>query len=249
MIKEQIERKDKYPIPYSAEIEGNEEKIIILVNGFGGSKDSPGAAAMLKEFAQNGFGAVSLDFPAHGINPADGEYLRIDNCIEDLRAMELFLRKTYPKAEICYYSISYGAYITLLYLTKYKNDGALVFISSGAVNMSEFYQNLSEENERLLEKQGFMWEDDGDKPLKITKAFIADLNENDVNEKFAGADLENVRIKMIHGDEDEEVDYDKAVAFSERYGIELVTISGGDHRMTVPGSAQTAMKEALEFYK
>ena len=62
-------------------------------------------------------------------------------------------------------------------------------------------------------------------------------------------EAEAVSLKMIHGSNDEDIAYARAAAFAEKYGIELVTVDGGDHRLSVPGAPQKVLNEAIEFLK
>ena len=53
---------------------------------------------------------------------------------------------------------------------------------------------------------------------------------------------------MIHGSEDETIDYERAVAFAEKFDIILITVEGGDHRLSSDGMPEAVVMTAMDFY-
>ena len=225
-------------------------------------------------------GVVAFDFPAHGESPVDGTYLCIENCINDLASAVDFAKAAAPAARIINFGSSFGAYITLLYITRlnlggtdasglaednrFDSDVATVttaidaasaaslaqphnlkaFLRSAAVNMPELFTEPTPEDAELLARDGYVIKEYDPRNLKITNEFIADLQANNLFKCFARGDAQ---LKMIHGTSDRDIDYAKAVAFATQYNIELITVPGGDHSLSIPGAPEKVVEEVRKF--
>ncbi len=241
-----IKGKNGYDIPYVAEIDKASDKILIMAHGFSSSKGSPTVKMIMGELPARGIGVIAFDFPGHGESPVDGDMLTVDHCVDDLKAVGEFVRADYPDAEICYFGSSFGAYITLHYLMKYHVDSAKAFLRSAAVNMHEIFLELTEEQRASLESYGYFIDDYGMRPLKVTREFVEDLKEHDLFKAFASG---NNQIKMIHGTDDDDIEYGRAKEFADKYHIEMITVPGGDHMLSIPGAPEKVLAEALSFLK
>ena len=246
MISGYIKREGLYDIPYVSRIKADDRKVVIAVHGFASSKASPTINMLMDKFPDVGLGIIAFDFPAHGESVVDGDFLSVDNCVRDLRDIERYTRKICPKAEICYFGSSFGAYITLIYIMNDELRHVRAFLRSAAVNMSEYFLELTDQEKSELEKNGYFVINDSFRNLKVTRELIEDLRRHNLMEYF---EAEAVSLKMIHGSNDEDIAYARAAAFAEKYGIELVTVDGGDHRLSVPGAPQKVLNEAIEFLK
>lgn len=245
MARGYIERHDSYDIPYISDIKGDEEQILIVAHGFASSKESPNVNMLMRELPKNHIGVMAFDFPAHGDSPADGDHLMVDNCTNDLKTVAEFLSVKYPGAEICYFGSSFGAYIIMLYLMKYHIIGARVFMRSAAVDMHEFFRDLTLEQQKEMDHKGYiMLEYDNVPSLKLTRDFVEDLKHHDLFRLFTS---EGNTLKMIHGSSDEDVDYSDAADFARKFEIELITVPGGDHRLSIPGAPEKVLEETLSF--
>lgn len=244
-MSEILRREDRYDIPYRAEISGNEDKVVVAVHGFASSKESPTVDMLMEALPERGIGVIAFDFPAHGESPADGEYLSVENCVRDLGDITELVGELCPGAEICYFGSSFGAYITLIYLTRHGGPGTRAFLRSAAVNMSEYFSELGAEERKKLGHEGYFMLDDQVRPIMITDGFLRSLAENDVRRDLR---RDGLRLRMIHGSSDEDIAYEEAVSFAERYGIELVTVEGGDHRLSIPGAPERVLSEALALF-
>lgn len=99
--------------PLYKQLEKRRKTAVILIHGFGSSKESPTALAVSAALPEHGIGTFGFDFPAHGDSPADGETLRVKNCLDDLADAEAHVQRLLPGAEIAYFASSFGAYIRL----------------------------------------------------------------------------------------------------------------------------------------
>lgn len=247
MITGYIERENSYSIPYRAEIKGDEKQILLVAHGFASSKESPNVNMLMEELPKEGIGVFAFDFPAHGDSPAGGEGLTTDNCMDDMKAAADYIGKVCPDAELCYFGSSFGAYIIMLYLMKYKVKNSRAFMRSAAVDMNEFFEDLSMSQQQEMEKTGYIvLKYDFVPDIMLTEEFLEDLKAHDLMELFSAEDNE---FRMIHGSRDEDVDYQRAKTFAENFGIELVTVEGGDHRLSIPGAPEKVLRETLDFLR
>ena len=245
MRKGMIKRSCIYDIMFTAETNMDNKTVVIIAHGFGSSKESPTAQMLMKELPKHGIGAIAFDFPAHGESPVDGEFLTIDNCIDDLMDVEELVRNQNPGVDVVYFGSSFGAYITLNYIYGCRLRGARAFLRSAAVNMPDLFRNPTDEERQSLEENGYVMLDyDNGRPLKVTEEFINDLWEHDLFERFRtfGAD-----IRMIHGSSDKTIDYARAKEFAAKNDIDMTTVDDGDHRLSIPGAPERVLSEVLEF--
>ncbi len=74
--------------------------------------------ALHRALPERGIGVWSFDFPAHGDSPMGQEGLRVPFCMDDLETVEAWIRAKSPQVEVGYFASSFGAYITLLSLSR-----------------------------------------------------------------------------------------------------------------------------------
>ncbi len=242
-----IKGRNGYDIPCVDEINGNEDLAVVISHGFGSSKKSPAAVAVAERLEKMGIGTCRFDFPAHGESPVNGDMLRIDNCLRDIAAVEEHVLKLAPKAEICYFSSSFGAYMNIIYLASGMGTGKKSFLRCAAVNMPGIMQReLTEERVAKIEKDGFLIVDlDYMRPLKITKAFLEDIGSHDVFEIYVPGTAE---IAMIHGTADKTAMPEDARRFASFAGAQLTEVEGADHIFMVPGGMETVVETAADFF-
>jgi Predicted hydrolase of the alpha/beta superfamily len=245
MKKEIIRGLNGYDIPSVNNLSGGERMAVIISHGFGSSKESPTAQAIAAALPEHGIGTYSFDFPAHGDSPVDGEQLRISNCLNDLAAVEAYVCELMPKAEIAYFSSSFGAYINLIYLATRTHVGKKSFLRCAAVDMPRLFRNsTSPELYPQLDEQGYIIMDfDYVRPLKITREFYDDLEVHDVF-KLCWPDM--AEIVMIHGDADETASVVDARRFAKQVGARLTEVKGADHR--IMGGMEQVIDAAVQLF-
>ncbi|MBR5517174.1 MAG: alpha/beta fold hydrolase [Firmicutes bacterium] len=236
--------KRDYEIPYIENLNGDEEQVVIIAHGFGSSMQSPTAQMALENLPKIGIGTIAFDFPAHGASPVNGDVLSVDNCIADLEAVEAYVREKCPKAEVSYFGSSFGAYITLLYLARNPQKKGKAFLRSAAVNMHVVFENPTEAEAFAMAQQGHLIINYGT-PLKLTSKFVEDLKAHDLFELYKPGEAE---VMMIHGACDETIEYEKAVSFAEKFDITIITVEGGDHRLSQDGMPEAVIMMAMDFY-
>ena len=251
MVSEFISGNRDYAIPCLHNINGREKTICVIVHGFGSSKGSPTATMLLSELPSTGIGAIAFDLPAHGESGVDGGYLRLQNCLSDLAAVEEQARALAPESEIVYFASSFGAYITLIYFAEKKQKKCRAFLRSAAVNMPQLLiQRLTPEQKVCLETVGEFTINKAEygyiRDLKLTKGFFDDLAAHDVFNlwRVGLADLQ-----MVHGEVDQTVPLGDVRAFAEMFLVPMLVIPNGDHQLSIPGAPEQVLKIAIEFYK
>ena len=130
-----IDGKNGYPISYEEQIPDNAKTIIIAMHGFCGDKESGCISLLEQEATKFGIGLVKFDWPAHGESNANGEKLRIDNCLSDLQSVIDFVKANHPLAKLVAFSTSFGGYLTLLYNKKHENVFDYIILRSPAIKM------------------------------------------------------------------------------------------------------------------
>lgn len=245
MIKRKLKRDGGYAVPYAAEISGGETICVIAAHGFASSKESPTVKMLMEKLPEHGIAVMAFDFPAHGESPVNGDYLTVKNCVSDFACIEKHVRELLPEAEIYRFGSSFGAYITMIYMMKHEIRNSRAFLRSAAVNMSEYFLELTDEERTDLNEKGYFILEDEVRPVKITAEFINDLSAHNIMKDFNPG---GSQFRMIHGSSDEDIAYEKARAFAEKYRIDLVTVEGGDHRLSIPGAPERVLREALDFF-
>jgi len=250
MIKELICNGRDYNVPCHYNATGREKTVCVVVHGFGSSKESVTAKMLLEGLPPLGIGAIAFDFPAHGDSAVEGEYLRVSNCIKDLAAAEARIRELAPEAELVYFASSFGAYITLIYLSGMNQGKPRAFLRSAAVSMPELFKRrmTPEQNERM-EAAGEVILDKAEygyiRDLKITQGFFDDLERHDVfslwRESFA-------ELRMVHGELDQTIPLSDAISFAGRFNVPLTVIPNGDHQLSIQGAPAQVLKLAGDFF-
>lgn len=247
MKQEMLQSRHGYSIPCHNGWEG-QDKVLIVCHGFGSSKASPMVQALNQEMPKHGIGVFSFDFPAHGESPVWQEGLRVPFCIDDLAVVEEHVRSLAPHGAIGYFGSSFGAYITLLYLSKYPHTNARAFLRSSAVTMPKLVQTwVDEKAKRDLDRQGYFVPDyDYVREMRITPAFLQDLAEYSVFERYPAGGAE---LCMIHGAQDSVAPLEDARAFARKVGARLVELPQGEHPLMGPGELEKVLETAVEFFR
>ena len=139
------------------------------------------------------------------------------------------------------------------YRNKYPTDAFIIYPDKKGYIGINAYDWLEDEKLYVyveqaeeLARQGFLMLDQGYvRPLKLTPAFLADLDAHDLFQLYRSGEE---RVCMIHGDEDQTASPEAARRFAQTFGARLIQVPGGDHSLSGPGMPQLVVREALEFY-
>ncbi|MCI8645710.1 MAG: alpha/beta hydrolase [Firmicutes bacterium] len=249
MTETTIKGTNGYEIPCVYTLTGAEKKAVLVIHGFGSSKESPTAQMLTEHFPKQGIGTLALDLPAHGESPVGGECLTLANCLADMKAAEQEIKRLAPEAELLYFGSSFGAYLTLLLLASGKAGGKKAFLRSSAVEMPKILRERAFEHRGLLEKQGYLMADeDYVRPLKLMGEFFDELEANDVFETYKAGCAEGTELYMVHGSLDETASFEAAKAFAGLAGARFTALEGGDHRLSLAGMPERVTELAAGFF-
>jgi len=154
----------------------NLKKIVISVHGYLSSKESPTIVGLSNVLKTKSIGLLAFDLPRHGANKTE---LSIENCLNIFYHVENALREF--KKPICFFSSSFGAYLTLLYLSNNIEKYGEVVLRAPAINCHDTFI--------LLKKQGF----------RIDDTLLSQIKENSI---FDIAHTIKERLHIIHGTQD-----------------------------------------------
>lgn len=232
------------------------EAIVIVIHGFGSSKESPTAQMMLEDLPEHGLGALAIDLPGHGTHESFETPLSIKTALDSIETAESYLIEEYAFPRIYYFASSFGAYLTLLYLASRRHTGDKAFLRSAAVNMPElFYAAPDSPLAKELERTGYVvLQEAGPAPVRVTKELVEGLAENDLFEVIPAAMDEGVfdgiDLAMIHGEKDMTIDPAGAIRFAAICDIPLTVMEGEDHTLsTDPASPAKVSAAAVDFYR
>lgn len=237
---------NKYRISIIEYIPKKMDEIFIACHGFGGDKESSAIELLAKTVNKMNIGVVSFDFPAHGESEVDGDFLTIENCINDLEFIEKYVKEKFNINKINIFSTSFGAYITLLKIIKNDADYNKIILRAPAIKMNEIFKNyllqedLSKFYERGYSIMGF------ERKMKVYTEYLKELEDNEI------IDLYNDKkdILIIQGDEDNVAPIKDTYEFVEKNkNIILKVLPRADHRMKKEGEMIQVMEWVKEYLK
>lgn len=230
-----------YKIPLLFNVPEDAEMVVIASPGFGSSKDDGMMQMLLSRLPKEGIGAVTNDFPRHGESEASIDDLRLENCMDDLSAIETFVREAWPKAEIGYFGCSFGGFMSLYYLSTRNHKGKKAFYCSAALNMPDLLGTPTEENR----KSGYV-DAPETPPFTICMDFYDEMQKADLLGKFTS---DKADAAMIYGGQDDEVPPALSAEFAKKHGIHAICIPEEGHYLNRRGTDKIIMKEMLAHFK
>ena len=244
-----IKSKNNYNISSRLYIPNEDiDKIVIACHGFGGDKESSAIKYLAETIYKDNIGLICFDFPGHGQSEVNGDKLTISNCINDIEAIETYIKNRFgDKIEINIFATSFGAYITLLKIFTRGTQYNKIILRAPAIKMDEIFKDtlLREPFEKFKEKKvttlGF------ERKIMISYKFYEDL----VNNKIIDLYNNNQHILIIQGTEDDVAPIKDTKEFLslDPENIELYEIVGADHRMKKDGELGKAINKAYSYLR
>ncbi len=250
-----LKKENGETIPCLIQMPEGAGEVIIMVHGFGSQKDCATAQMLFRRMPPAGFGVVTYDQPAHGPEEARDEPLLIRNCLSSLKTVETFVAKEYPEARIHYFSSSFGAYITVLYLCGFPHRGQKAFLRSAAVNLPELFLGTSgtgidPEAKKELDEKGAVLSDLGPSAILIPAGFIEELKVNDLTDKFRTRIYDDADYEMVHGELDSTIELPYAREFADAFAIPITIIPEEEHTLSDhPETPDIVADLAIAFYR
>ena len=222
-------------------------RIVLFAHGFGGHKDNGAAEkfALRLVTKYKGSAMVTFDWPGHGEDVKKSFHL--EDCMIYMRLVLEYIGQKYQTDEIYSYATSFGAYLTLKYISEHGNPFKKIVLRCPAVDVYDVmtttiispndYERLKKGKEVLV---GF------DRKVMIGMSLLEEMKANDIRQLDFIDYAEDILI--IHGTEDEIVAFDVVRDFAENNVIEFVPIEGADHRFRNERKMEIAIKTILDFY-
>ncbi len=221
--------------------------MVIATYGFGGNKDNKAVEKFAERITTkyHGYGVVCFDWPCHGKDARNK--LMLEECCRYLDLVVRFVKKVMHAEEVYNYSASFGAYITLRYLTEqgqspfhriaFRCPAIRMYDSLTAGITPEEWDKLRKGKEIL---RGY------DRKIKLTQEFFDELKAHDVsrNDYMAYAD----DILILHGTKDETAPIEATRRFSDDNVIELVEVENADHPFSNPTCMDFAIQKIISFF-
>lgn len=223
------------------------KEVIIAIHGFGGDKDSSAIRLLAENMVRKNFLVICFDFPSHGDSEVEADKLTINNCINDIEAIEQYTKDNFGKnIKINIFATSFGAYIALLKLFKYNTKYNKIVLRAPAIKMDEILKNtlLRESFEifkrKRVTKLGFR------RIMDVPYDFYEELKANKILKIYQN----NQKIFIIQGTDDDvaPIKDTKELQALDNKNITLYEIKGADHRMKKNGELEEAINKAKEYF-
>jgi uncharacterized protein len=215
---------------------------VLLLHGFGSSKDEVGGmfARVAKALAEKGVASLRIDFRGFGKSDGDTGATTVDLQVDDAKTAVAFLGKTegVDKARLGALGFSLGGGISMILAGDMPGDvKALATWSSVGDFHKDFIGVLSQTNFDKAVKDGIVGIDLGWRTIALKKSFFDSLDTHDLDAsmgKYPGAYL------AIAGSKDFSAAYPERFSKLATGAIkEVVIVPQGDHIYGVLGPDQT----------
>lgn len=223
------------------------ERVVVCCHGFGGSKDSHG----IQVFAQRavpkrkGIAVVTFDWPCHG---TDGrKNLLLEDCDLYLSIVCDYVRTVLGVEEMYAYGTSFGCYLLLKYLSEHESPFRKVALRCPAIDMYDTLMGIIDEDKQAKLAAGKTVLVGFDREVKVSSALLDGLRAADLRKRSFLDYADD--IVVVHGTEDEIVDYESSVTFCDDNVIVLVTVEGADHTFHDPKKMALAIARIIEFFE
>lgn len=123
-------------IPVKIYSNGNAERTVLAVHGFGGSKDSLAIEGLAQRLCGEGFRVAAPDLPCHGQRTEPESELIPQRCVSDIISVEDWLLDSFG-GEISAFATSFGGCCILRRLELRENRFRRVVLRVPAINMAD----------------------------------------------------------------------------------------------------------------
>lgn len=220
-------------------------EIVVGVHGFSGDKESSVLIALGKELNKQSKALVTFDLPCHGEND-NSKVLNLEECVMSVGWVLEYVKREYPEVPISLFSTSFGAYLTLLYLSGRHEKLHKVILRAPAIFMGEVlenvilpFHNIKTNELKNIVNLGY------ENPLLIDDNFLAELKNNALDEKAEISD----KLYVLQGWQDTIVDPIKNQEFFDKHYLnnyEIFYFENADHRFKKPGELEKIIKITLK---
>lgn len=223
-------------------------EIVIGVHGFAGDKESSVLTSLAKELNKQGKALLTFDLPCHGENDKT-KVLSLKECIESIGTIFEFVNQNFNKIPISFFSTSFGAFLTLSYLSNYDKKLHKVILRAPAIFMDEVLENvILPEHNLSIQKLNNIVNLGYESPLLVDNNFLNDLKNNSLESKNTTMN----KLYILQGKLDTTVNPIKNQEFFNKYysnNHEIYYFENADHRFKKPGELEQIIKITLDILK
>lgn len=222
------------------------DKIVIGVHGFSGDKESSVLTTLGKELISHNIALVTFDLPCHGKSINVGP-LRLSDCVNSLEIIFSYVRKSYNNIPISLFATSFGAYLSLIYLSKKHENLDKLILRAPAIDMAKVlgdvilpFNNLSEDD--LSTPKSFGYE----QTFLIDEEFLNELTQNNL-ENYSPI---NQFVYIIQGRKDDIVNPTKNESFFIAHypnQHKFIWFDNANHRFKNPGELEKIISDTLSI--
>lgn len=224
------------------EPDGEIKQVVIGVHGFAGDKESSVLIALAEMLEKMNIALVTYDLPFHGENISN-EAIDLNSCIESVGKVLEYVKRTYAEKPISFFSTSFGAYLTLNYLSKHNEKLNKVILRAPAIFMADTLKDvILAEREKTVEdlkKQPLTLGYEA--PLVVNYKFLTDLQEQNLMNMPTTQNY----LYVLQGKLDTTVNpINNAKFFNSNYkdNYEMFYFENADHRFKKPGELERILE-------
>lgn len=224
----------------------NVNEIVIGVHGFAGDKESSVLIALADNLNKQGKALLTFDLPCHGENDKS-QVLNLNECVESVGKILEYVKQEYPNSPISFFSTSFGAFLTLSYLSEKNEKLHKVILRAPAIYMGEVLENvILPEHETNANELKNIVNLGYEVPLLVDDKFLIDLKNNTLDEKIEISD----KLYILQGRLDTTVDPVKNQEFYNKHysnNHKIFYFENADHRFKKPGELEQIIKITLDI--
>ena len=199
------------------------KKVIVAVHGNLSNKADEPISILFEIAFLHGYQVLSFDLPEHGERKTDKTPCKVQNCVEELKAVINYAKEKWQIVSL--FAVSMGAYFSLLSCRELSIKHA--WFLSPVVDMEKIIQNImkvSSVSEEQLEKEQTIKTPYGQ---TLYWDYLVYVRNNRI-EKW------DIPTDILFGENDDVCDTNTTKDFSERFDCSLTTVSRAEHWIHTP---------------
>ncbi len=220
---------------------------ILFGHGFGGHKNNKAAERFAKRVLEKNknIAVVTFNWPCHGDDVR--QKLQLDDCMTYLDIVVSYVKTSLNAEKIYAYATSFGGYLILKYIADNGSPFEKLAFRCPAIDMYDVITKAimkNDELDRIMQGKtvlvGF------DRKIKVTRSFLDDLTESDI-QNIDYMDFAD-DILILQGTADEVVQFSSVKTFAENNVINFIPVEGADHRFIDLNKLNYANSEIIKFF-
>lgn len=237
-----IKSKKGYNINIKEIIPDFVEDIVVAIHGFTGDKESSAILKLAETLNKQNIGVIALDLPGHGTSEVDGDFLTINNCINDINEVINYAKEKYNLKQLSIFATSFGGYLAITLINRYKNNFNKIILRCPAIKMDEILIKEIVDDTNVFKNKGYIIAG-YERKLKVNYSLYEEL----LNNKLTTLNTLGYNILIIHGDADTTAPTTDAINFAKHNNLKINLVKNADHRFKKPGELETVIELAIEF--